>query len=271
MTKGSATPDSGKPENLKSKRVIWNPDVKTIKEFRKLLPDLTPVESAALKESICKVGLRESLILWKGKGILVDGHNRYKICKDNKIDYHAVEMPFESKEAVKLWILDNQASRRNMTTFQRIEATLAIKDAIAAEAKKNQSAGGGAVRQKVGKPGNEAKRTNKIIGDRAGVSHEIIRKAEAILEKHREGKIEEKVMDALRGGKAKISSIYNRYCKDPNVEKPSNKDLAERSNSFIKFLKMHVAKAFPQTKDREHIYKQISEWANSGDTSQPSE
>jgi len=255
-------PGSGKSTSQKDKKLLWNPDVKTIKEFRKLLPDLTPVECTALEESIRKEGLRESLILWKGRGILVDGHNRYRLCKKHKIDYHAVEVSFENEEAVKLWILDNQASRRNMTTFQRIEATLKLKDAIAAEAKRNQQAGGGAVRQKVGKPGNEAKRTNKIIGDRAGVSHEIIRQAEAILEKHYEGKIEEKTMDALRSGKAKISRIYNLYCKDQKTEKQSDQDIAERSNSIIRSLKMQVARSFRQTEDRTSLYDKIIEWAN---------
>ena len=152
-----------------------------------MLPDLTTEESKALEDSIKREGLREPLIIWKGKGILVDGHNRHEICKSLKIKYRARdirEMPFENAEAVKLWILENQAGRRNMTTFQQIEVVLALKDAIAAEAKRNQQAGGGSVRQKVGKPGNEAKRTNKILGDKVGVSHEIIRKAEAILEQY---------------------------------------------------------------------------------------
>ena len=231
---------------------------KVISEFRKLLPKLTPEEFKALEESIDREGLREPLVIWKEKGILVDGHNRRDICKNLKIKPVTREQSFNSKEAVKLWILDNQAGRRNMTTFQRIEATLALKDAIAAEVKKNQQAGGGAVRKKVYKP----KRTDKILGDKVGVSHVIIRKAEAILAKHGNGEIDEKVMNALRSGKTKISSVYNLYCKDKKAGKHSDKDLSERSNGIIRLLKMQVARSFSRTKDRTSLYDKIIEWAN---------
>ena len=251
-----------KSKSSKTAKQTSNPKFKVIAEFRDLLPDLTPEEYKELEASICKEGLREPLIVWKERGVLIDGHNRLKICKEHGKKYRIIEKSFASKEDVKLWILDNQAGRRNMTTFQRIEATLKLKDAIATEAKKNQQAGGGSVRQKVGKPGNEAKRTNKILGDKVGVSHEIIRKAEAVLEKYHEGKIEENVMNALRSGKAKISGIYNRYCKDQKTKQQPKRDITERSNSIIRLLKMQIAKAFPQMEDRDYIYKQISEWIN---------
>jgi ParB-like chromosome segregation protein Spo0J len=259
IAKRGEAPSTGKPTRKISKKLLPNPKITVKEEFRDLLPRLSQVEYEALEKSICDEGLREPLLLWEGKGIIVDGHNRHKICKDNGLDYTAYEMHFENKEEVKLWILDNQASRRNMTTFQRIEATLHLKDAIAAEAKRNQQAGGGAVRQKVGKPGNEAKRTNKILGDKVGVSHEIIRKAEAILEKYHNGKIDEDVMNALRESKAKISKIYNLYCKGKKA-KP-DKDIAERSNSIIKSLNMQVARSFQQTEDCTSLYDSIIEWA----------
>ena len=226
------------------------------------MPDLTPEEEKALEDSLCQEGLREPLIIWKGKDILVDGHNRLRLCKKHNIKIKTRPISFENKDAVKLWILENQAGRRNMTSFQRIEATLKLKDAIAAEAKKNQQAGGGAVRQKVGKPGNEAKRTNKILGDKVGVSHEIIRKAEAILEKYHNGQIDEKVIDTLRAGKKKISSVYNMHCKNKEPKQQTTKDVEKRSSGIIRLLKMQVARSFQKTEDCTSLYDKIIEWAN---------
>lgn len=136
----------------KSTKATSTTKFKVISEFRNLLPKLTPEESKALEDSIRREGVREPLVIWKEKKILVDGHNRRDICKKLKIKPTTRVQSFGSKEAVKLWILENQASRRNMTSFQQIEAILKLKDTIAAEAKRNQQAGGGAVRTKLDKP-----------------------------------------------------------------------------------------------------------------------
>ena len=247
-----------KSKSSKTTKQASSPKFKIIAEFRDLLPDLTLEEYKELERSICKEGLREPLLVWKERGVLIDGHNRLKICKEHGKKYRIIEKSFASKEDVKLWILDNQAGRRNMATFQRIEATLKLKDAIAERAKKNQQASGGAVRKKVYKP----VRTDKVLGEKAGVSHVQIRKAEAILKQYANGKIEENVMNALRSGKVKISGIYNRYCEDQKTKQQPKRDITERSNSIIRLLKMQIAKAFPQMEDRDYIYKQISEWIN---------
>ena len=82
-------------------------------EFRDLLPPLSTEESSALEQSILTNGLRDPLTVWND--ILIDGHNRYKICKKYNLDYNIVEMDFPSKEAVKDWIDSNQLGRRNLT------------------------------------------------------------------------------------------------------------------------------------------------------------
>jgi hypothetical protein len=195
-----------------------NPAIKIDLDFRDLLPPLTEKGSKTLEESIRREGLREPLVIWAEKGILVDGHNRYDICKKHKIKYAVRHMSFESREAAKLWIWGNQAGRRNMTMFQRIVASLKLKDIIAAEAKKKQKESGGAVCQKVDKPKEDKPvHTYTILAEMPGVSHTMVRKAEDILEKHHEGVISKDEMDALFEGKVKVSNVHNKYC----VTKPA--------------------------------------------------
>jgi hypothetical protein len=54
----------------------------------------------------------------KNKNILIDGHNRYKICKKNQLSFKIIEINFDSIENVKFWIINNQLGRRNLNPDQ---------------------------------------------------------------------------------------------------------------------------------------------------------
>jgi hypothetical protein len=53
------------------------------------------------------------------KRIIVDGHNRYRICIDLKKEPPFQNKKFASRDEVKLWILTHQLGRRNLTDDQR--------------------------------------------------------------------------------------------------------------------------------------------------------
>jgi len=85
-------------------------------EFRALIPPLTPEEYSGLEKSLTDEGCRDALVLWEG--IIVDGHNRYEICRREDIPFKVLEKSFEDREAAKDWIDANQLSRRNLTPDQ---------------------------------------------------------------------------------------------------------------------------------------------------------
>ena len=64
-------------------------------EFQVLIPQLSVDEFKILEENIRKDGCRDPLVVWNG--ILVDGHNRYKICTKHNLEFNVVEKYFESK------------------------------------------------------------------------------------------------------------------------------------------------------------------------------
>jgi len=67
-------------------------------------------------------GCRESLSVWKtedSQRILLDGHNRYKICTESHRDFQISNIKLASRDAAKLWILEHQVGRRNLTDDQR--------------------------------------------------------------------------------------------------------------------------------------------------------
>ncbi len=93
-------------------------------EFMNLLPRQTKEERAFLRESIIKEGVREPLIIWKEKGILVDGYNRYDVVhllgvEKKKVKCKYVVKSFKDRDEVIEWIVANQLGRRNLTDEKR--------------------------------------------------------------------------------------------------------------------------------------------------------
>jgi hypothetical protein len=85
-------------------------------EFRILLPTLDEETFRLLEESLLEHGCRDPLVLWNG--ILIDGYNRFRICTYHDIPFTTVDMEFDSREDVVIWIITNQISRRNLTPMQ---------------------------------------------------------------------------------------------------------------------------------------------------------
>ena len=97
------------------------PELTIDTEFEALLVPLATEALHLLREQILRDGCREPLSVWRmdDGGILLDGHNRYKICTENNLPYRTVNIWLASREDAKLWILEHQAGRRNLTDDQR--------------------------------------------------------------------------------------------------------------------------------------------------------
>lgn len=92
------------------------PKIVIMPELKELLDLLSETERKGLEADIIRDGgATDPLEIWKEKGVLIDGHNRYEICTAHNLPYKTVERSFESIEAVKEWMLGKQLHRRNMT------------------------------------------------------------------------------------------------------------------------------------------------------------
>ena len=87
-------------------------------EFESKIPPLREEELKQLEENILADGVViNPLIVWKG--IIVDGHNRYRILQQHpEIQFTIYEKEFPDRYAVIAWICKNQLGRRNLTSQQ---------------------------------------------------------------------------------------------------------------------------------------------------------
>ena len=108
-----------------------------LKELEVLIPPLTSEEFKQLERNILEEGIRDPLVTWNG--ILVDGHNRYRIAQEYDIDFETVEKEFADMNAVKEWMINNQFGRRNLNNYQRSVLALQLEDVFKAKAKENQA------------------------------------------------------------------------------------------------------------------------------------
>ena len=88
-------------------------------EFKALIPPLSQDEYNQLEQNILANGCRDPIVLWRD--IIIDGHNRHEICTKHGLEYETIKLRFPSRDAAKLWVLDNQLGRRNITDAVRIE------------------------------------------------------------------------------------------------------------------------------------------------------
>jgi hypothetical protein len=84
-------------------------------EFQNLIPPLSSEEKLQLEANLKEFGCLDPLIVWQGKDILLDGHNRYEICIREQIPYNIVEIDIADREAALSWIANHQLGRRNIT------------------------------------------------------------------------------------------------------------------------------------------------------------
>jgi len=88
-------------------------------EFESLLPPMSLESLSRLSSKLQKEGCREKLIVWKETGLLIEGHHRFKLCKELNLQCDYEMMSFPDRDTVIEWMVNNQLARRNLSDTQR--------------------------------------------------------------------------------------------------------------------------------------------------------
>lgn len=185
-------------------------------EFQSLIPPLSGDEYDRLEKSILIEGVRDPIITWNDT--IIDGHNRYHICQEHGIGFKTAHREFESRDAAKIWIIENQFARRNLTKYDRGVLTLQLKPLYAAEAKRRMQAGGNSA--EVGRQiSDNPQRTDEQLAKLAGVSRDTIRKIEVIESEAAKGnEVAMGARNAVKDGKKSIHAAYGEIRKSNTKE-----------------------------------------------------
>jgi hypothetical protein len=96
------------------------------REFDELCPALSDDEERLLEQSLLADGCLHSIITWANHDdTVLDGHNRYRLCKKHGIKFQTKRLKIDSRDDAREWIIRQQIGRRNLDASQR--AMLAAK------------------------------------------------------------------------------------------------------------------------------------------------
>jgi hypothetical protein len=91
------------------------PDFRLDPYFQGLNPPLPDAELESLENLLVAEGCRDALVVWAEGRVLLDGHNRYRICRRRGIPFRTRRVSLPDREAARAWVLTHQAGRRNLT------------------------------------------------------------------------------------------------------------------------------------------------------------
>lgn len=195
-------------------------------EFQSLIPPLSYDEYERLEKSIIAEGVRDPIVTWNGT--IIDGHNRYGICRKHGIGFRTTEREFESRDAAKIWIIENQFGRRNLSKYDRSVLALELESMYAQQAKDRQRLGGA---QKVPQISAEPETRDKVAAV-AGVSHDTIRKVKVIEQAAEAGNpVAVQARDELRSGEKK--SIHGAYIRVAGTKARTKRELIASDGRMI--------------------------------------
>lgn len=106
-------------------------------EMEQLLPPLSGEQFSSLEQDILENGCYTPIIV-NEKMIIIDGHNRFRICEKHDLPFQMLVFTFVDLLEAKQWALDTQKGRRNLDKWELGQIALKLKPEIEAKAKANQ-------------------------------------------------------------------------------------------------------------------------------------
>jgi hypothetical protein len=177
-------------------------------EFAGLIPPLRDEERRDLEAGLLTDGCLSPLLVWRGKNVLLDGHNRHELCRRHGIACEVREIELPSREAAQAWVIRNQLGRRNLSESQRALLAAALADLCAVEAKARQQATRARPGQKVGAkvvanlpPPCAAAKARDEAASAMNVSPRLVQAARTVREKGAEA-----LQRAVREGEVSVSA-----------------------------------------------------------------
>ena len=220
-------------------------------EMAELLPPLTGEQLAALEADILKNGCYSPVIVNEDM-VVIDGHNRQRLCEQHGLPYQMAVFSFESMLEAKQWALDTQKGRRNLVKWELGKIALRLKPDIEARARENMSAGGGDQKSEGAKSGCVNSQnpispvnTTQELADAVGIGHQTMSRVMQI-DEHAPTAVRE----ALDCGDLSINQGYNITRQVQELPEEQREDAAAQAVELEK-AKKEIRQADAES-DRRH-------------------
>jgi len=174
------------------------------KEYHNLIPRPLETELNALRESMREDGQQVPIIVNKN-GVILDGHTRFGICKELKIDPIYETKSFENENDERKYVIITNLSRRHLNLAQRAYLVFAWWEKEVKVSRKAGQIKGGKARRGVGKyAGKTNGKLQKTLGKMLGTSPHSAWRLMKIFQK-----ADERTKQHLRLGKISVAAAYN--------------------------------------------------------------
>ena len=186
-------------------------------EYSKLVNPLLDIEYEALKSSISNKGLHLPIIV-NQDNVILDGHNRLKICEELGIEPEFEIKEFSDQSQEKEFVIEINLKRRHLNNFQIAELEYKMEEIYKERAKTRSFSNLKNVNKEIilsTAPNDaidvniETGKVSEIIAKKTGLSPRTYERAKKIIE---EGS--EKVKEKLRANKTTISKEYDKIQRD---------------------------------------------------------
>ena len=230
---------------MKNTNILYDSAEKTpvvLPEMEELLPPLTEEQSSALEEDILNNGCYSPVIVNQNM-VVVDGHNRKRLCEKHGIPYRMAVFEFESLLEAKQWALETQRGRRNLDKWELGKIALKLRPELEAKGRANQSAAGGdkspeALLRNPTKALPERVNTRQQMAGSVGLSVDMMGR---IMKIDRDAP--KAVKKALDRKEISINQAYRIARKAKEIEEDRREEFAEAAIESIEKLRKSDAEA----------------------------
>jgi len=188
-------------------------------EYSELVNPLSDAEYYVLKNSISEKGLHLPIII-NQDNVILDGHNRLKICKELGIEPKFEVKEFQDPLQEKEFVVEINLKRRHLNSFQIAELEYKMEEIYKERAKRRSFSNLKNLKENMSTAPNDAivlkekekeekGKVSEIIAKKTGLSPRTYERAKKIIE---EGS--EEVKEKLRTNKTTISKEYDKIQRD---------------------------------------------------------
>ena len=231
--------------------------------FSNIMPPLSEAEESCLKASLLKDGCLDAVVTWNG--VIVDGHNRCRLCKELDIPFEIKEMSFDSEAEAKLWMIKHQLGRRNLPAFLKIELVLPYEPILREEAKKRQGTRNDLRNIWADSPKSEShQNTRDALAEIAGVSPRVFSDAKYVINNADENTLSDLRTGALSIYKARKMTEWHLETADEFTKYRIQKGAVTLEQAYDEFRRREKEE-LEQLKAQAEQSEHDGEWDEEGD------